>query len=73
MRSSGFSDEWMLSLLEDIADIHMGGLSKLMLDPLVFIWRTIHHIYPRIVDKNVRRYKSVSGDILLPTLLPRRI
>ena len=78
IRLPGFSDEWMLSLLEDIADIHKGsGLSKLMLDPsgdnLCILYGELFTTYNRrIVDivsrtKSKEGIKSVSGDILLPS------
>lgn len=78
IRLPGFSDEWMLSLLEDIADIHKGsGLSKLMLDPsgnnLCILYGELFTTYnERIVDvvsrtKSKEGIKSVSGDILLPS------
>jgi type I restriction enzyme S subunit len=78
IRLPGFSDEWVQSLLEDIADIHKGsGLSKLMLDPsgdnLCILYGELFTTYNRrIVDivsrtKSKEGIKSVSGDILLPS------
>ena len=66
IRLPGFSDEWMLSLLDDVADIHKGsGLSKSMLDPSgdnpCILYGELFTTYNRRIVDIVSRTKSKEG------------